>query len=231
VLQARAVFKDADYLYVFMEYCAAGDLYSIADARETSGNENALRLWAIQLLLVVQELHDSGWVHGDLCLENLVVTGEGSNVLKAIDFAQSFKVHAPGEPHNEVLVPRSKEWRTGRVKLWPPEMLNPPTGEKSPAKKRDMYMGVGCVLFMLAVSSYPFSEEEVLQPKRPRHEDPETGACWDSISRLWHWWPSASPPPSPELQRFLGRLMAPDPNKRLSATEALAHPWIVRPVA
>jgi len=217
VHKASAVFKDADYLYVFMEPYT-GDLFY--DAGEE--HEQAVRTRATQLLQVLQVLHRSGRVHGDVCLEKVVVADE-SNTLRIVGYAHMMNVHAPGDTHNEAHVPRDRV--TGRALLRPPETVSPPPGACSSAKKRDVYQAA-CTIFALATSVYPFATVcEALSPA-PRAELP-TGACAASVKKLRRYLPSASP----ELQDFLGRLIAPNPDRRLTATEALAHPWIAGPAA
>lgn len=219
VHKASAVFKDADHLYVFMELCTGGDLFNHVDEVV---DEQALRTWATKLLQVLQVLHRSGRVHGDVCLENLVVADK-SSTLKIIDCAQMISVHAPGDTHNEALVPRNRV--TGRTLLRPPETVNPPAGAGSSAKKRDIYQAA-CTIFALATSNYPFATmREALSPA-PREQLP-TGGCAASVRKLGLHLPDASP----ELQDLLGRLLAPDPDMRLTAAEALAHPWIAGPAA
>jgi serine/threonine protein kinase len=216
---ASAVFKDADHLYLFMELSTGGDLFNhVGEVVD----DQALRAWATKLLQVLQVLHRSGRVHGDVCLENLVVDDK-SSTLKIIDCAQMIHVHAPGDTHKEACVPRNRV--TGRTLLRPPETVNPPAGASSSAKKRDIYQAA-CTIFALATSAYPFATmREALSPA-PREELP-TGGCAASVRKLRLYRPSASP----ELQDFLGRLLAPNPDMRLTATEALAHPWIAGPAA
>lgn len=219
VLQASAVFKDACHLYVVMEFCTSGDLF---DQAVDGVDEKTLRMWATRLLKVLQVLHHSGRMHGDICLENCVVAGE-SKTLKLIDCAQMIKAHAPGDTQNEMRVPRNIV--TGRTLFRPPETVRPPVGAVSSAFKRDIYQA-GCTLFALATLANPFETLLEALSTTPREELP-TGGCAASARKLLACVPAASS----QLQDFLGCLLAPSPDKRPTASEALAHPWIAGPPA
>jgi len=212
VLLPLAVFKDADYLYIVMPWCQRGDLFE--RLVNVALDERALREWAVKKLRPLAELYHGGWAHGDLALENFLVADDDTAMIH--DVAQAMQVHAPGAPQNEVPIP----WyvRTGRMEFWPPEFwtLRGQGGATRSAKKGDVYQ-LGCIIFALAARRY--TTRSRLYPFTLREDGLKT--CEASVQRL-----ARLPGASPALQDFLGRLLAPDPEKRLSATGALAHPWI-----
>jgi serine/threonine protein kinase len=228
VLKAFAVCKDADNIYVLMPR-ATKDLLDFVNDLILLGqvlNEEGLRMLGTQILTGVQGLHRNGRVHGDLSPENFVLADRSPNALHIIDWGTTDIVHVPGDADSELLLPRTK--CTGKKHCRAPETVNLDGRPLSSGKKRDCYQA-GVVFFFLASRTYPFGEaelEEELRHPVSREELP-TGGCAASVRKLVKWRPGASP----ELQDFLGRLLAPNPDRRLTATEALAHPWMAGPRA
>jgi len=218
VLHARAVFKDAACLYVVLPWCRGGDLFTVVASGAVALDESGLRSLTTQLLRLLAGLHDGGWAHGDICLENIVAAGDGT--LKLIDFAQMRKVHDAHNPQNEVLMPWNVQ--TGREQCFPPESMTPPAGALRSAKKGDVYQ-FGCLIHQLLTGSPPFEAHEV--NVWPRSEVLETGGCRATVEKLH----GLGVPRL--LGDFVGRLLAPDPARRPTAPEALAHPWVLGRVA
>jgi len=88
------VFRDGEWTYVATRLACRGDLFTWA-ARELAppgpAREAAVRPVAAQLCAAVRWLHDLDVAHRDLCLENVVVAGEGSEdpQVKVIDFGMA----------------------------------------------------------------------------------------------------------------------------------------------
>jgi serine/threonine protein kinase len=79
-------FQDETKLYIVMEYCPGGDLYSLL-RRFGSFEERVARQYASELVLALEYLHSHGIIHRDLKPDNILVARDGH--LKLIDFGLS----------------------------------------------------------------------------------------------------------------------------------------------
>jgi serine/threonine protein kinase len=79
-------FQDENKLYIVMEYCPGGDLYSLL-RRFGSFEEHVARQYASELVLALEYLHSHGIIHRDLKPDNILVARDGH--LKLIDFGLS----------------------------------------------------------------------------------------------------------------------------------------------
>lgn len=86
------VFRDEDTTYVVTSLATEGDLFSLCQSRELPlpgpSREHALRPLIVQIFSGVRWLHTVGVSHGDLSLENTVLSNDGSGGYNArlIDF-------------------------------------------------------------------------------------------------------------------------------------------------
>lgn len=85
---------DQDKLYEAMEYCVAGDMFSLIQSEWPFEVEEA-NCFFKQLMRGVQYLHELGMAHCDLKPENLLLTEEGC--LKISDFSCSQWLRGPGD--------------------------------------------------------------------------------------------------------------------------------------
>jgi protein-serine/threonine kinase len=95
VVHTFEVFQgDQDKLYEVMEFCAAGDLFSLIQS-EWPFEVDEANCFFKQLMRGVQYLHELGVAHCDLKPENLLLTETGN--LKISDFSCSQWLRGPGE--------------------------------------------------------------------------------------------------------------------------------------
>lgn len=89
------VYRDEEYTYVVMDMASEGDLFSFcsADAGVPGlAREATLLNIIVQMFDCMRALHDDGIVHGDISLENLLLTRCGADAdlaLRIIDFGRS----------------------------------------------------------------------------------------------------------------------------------------------
>lgn len=80
------VLDTPDCVYIVMEYCSEGDLFTaITEKNEYVGNDTLIKQVFLQLLSAVEYCHSSGVYHRDLKPENILVTQSGK-FLKLADF-------------------------------------------------------------------------------------------------------------------------------------------------
>jgi len=86
VVSLVRIMDSADCIYVVMEFCPEGDLFSsITDQGHFVGNDALVKRVFLQLLDAVQFCHSIGIYHRDLKPENVLVTDQGMTV-KLADF-------------------------------------------------------------------------------------------------------------------------------------------------
>lgn len=97
ILKCWACIEDKDYLHLVLECCSRGDLYALLRSRpQRCFNEDEAFFYFMQLLNGLSHLHQNGFAHRDLKLENLLVTSDYT--LKIADFG--WAAHILGYQHN-----------------------------------------------------------------------------------------------------------------------------------
>ena len=81
VLTLHDVLEDEEHLYLVLDYCPGGDLYSaIVERHMYARNDALVRSVFVQILDAVQSCHDHGIYHRDLKPDNILVSADGSRV-------------------------------------------------------------------------------------------------------------------------------------------------------
>eukprot|EP00928_Gymnodinium_smaydae_P080972 TRINITY_DN64562_c0_g1_i1.p1 TRINITY_DN64562_c0_g1~~TRINITY_DN64562_c0_g1_i1.p1 ORF type:complete len:581 (-),score=160.95 TRINITY_DN64562_c0_g1_i1:115-1779(-) len=150
-----------------------------------------------QMLLAVAYLHANGVAHRDLKLENFLYESKDSDHLKLIDFG-----FAKFWDRNKKM-----EQACGSVHYVAPEVL-----AHSYTDQADLW-SLGVIVYMLLTGSPPFhgTDDEVLKKVK---------ACRPH-------WSSRFKTLSETSQDFVRKLIVLDPAERLTAEQALAHPFIL----
>ncbi|XP_030525107.2 CDPK-related kinase 5-like [Rhodamnia argentea] len=192
-------FEDPDNVYVVMELCEGGELLDRILSRGGKYSEDDAKAVMVQILNVVAFCHLQGVVHRDLKPENFLYTSKEENSqLKAIDFGLSDFVR-PDEKLNDIV---------GSAYYVAPEVLH-----RSYTTEADVW-SVGVIAYILLCGSRPFwarTESGIFRTvlkAEPSFDEPP--------------WPSLSS----EAKDFVKRLLNKDPRRRMSAAQALSHPWI-----
>ncbi|CAN8321250.1 unnamed protein product [Cochlearia groenlandica] len=199
LVQFYDAFEDNYNVYIAMELCEGGELLDRIQARGGKYSENAAKTVIIQILNVVAFCHLQGVVHRDLKPENFLYTSKEENSqLKAIDFGLSDFVK-PDQRLNDIV---------GSAYYVAPEVLH-----KSYTTEADVW-SIGVIAYILLSGTRPFWAKTesgvfraVLKADPSFHKPP---------------WPSLSY----EAKDFVKRLLFKDPRRRMSASQALMHPWI-----
>ncbi|KAJ4716363.1 CDPK-related kinase [Melia azedarach] len=192
-------FEDYDNVYIVMELCEGGELLDKILVRGGKFSEDDAKAVLVQILNVVAFCHLQGVVHRDLKPENFLYTSKDENSqLKVIDFGLSDFVR-PDERLNDIV---------GSAYYVAPEVLH-----RSYGTEADVW-SVGVIAYILLCGSRPFwarTESGIF--RAVLKADP----CLDEGP-----WPSLSS----EAKDFVKRLLNKDPRKRMTAAQALSHPWI-----
>ncbi|GAV64556.1 Pkinase domain-containing protein [Cephalotus follicularis] len=199
LVQFYDAYEDDDNVYVVMELCKGGELLDRILARGGKYSEEDAKVVMVQILSVVAYCHLQGVVHRDLKPENFLFTSKEENCpLKAIDFGLSDYVK-PDERLNDIV---------GSAYYVAPEVLH-----RSYGTEADMW-SVGVIAYILLCGSRPFwarTESGIF--RSVLKADP----IFDEAP-----WPSLSS----DAIDFVKRLLNKDYRKRLTAAQALSHPWL-----
>ncbi|KAL2345324.1 hypothetical protein Fmac_006609 [Flemingia macrophylla] len=198
VVSIKGGYEDGVAIHVVMELCEGGELFHRIVERGHYTEAKAAKL-ARTILAVVETCHSLGVMHRDLKPENfLFLHGTEDSTLKAIDFGMSvfFK---PGEIFRDMV---------GSPYYMAPEVLRRHYGPEA-----DVW-SAGVIIYILLCGTPPFwgeSEqeifEEVLHGDLNFSSDP-----WPNISE--------------SAKDLVRKMLVKDPRKRITAHEALRHPWI-----
>ncbi|GJM91207.1 hypothetical protein PR202_ga07561 [Eleusine coracana subsp. coracana] len=191
--------EDALNVYIIMELCEGGELLDRILSRGGRYQEGDAKLIVEQILSVVAFCHLQGVVHRDLKPENfLFSTKDEHSPMKIIDFGLSDFIR-PDERLNDIV---------GSAYYVAPEVLH-----RSYSTEADMW-SVGVITYILLCGSRPFwarTESGIFRSvlrADPNFDD----SPWQSVS--------------PEAKDFVKRLLNKDYRKRMTAAQALSHPWL-----
>lgn len=190
-------YDDENYYIVVQEHCSGGPLLEkITQKQQLS--EGVVKTLMHQLLSAVKYCHDRRVLHRDLSPDTVLLAEEGSNdVLKVTDFGSLSFFDA-----NKRL-----SGRFGSVYYSAPEVF-----EGMYAEQCDIWT-CGIFLHILLLGFPPFHGVTDTEVKR--------AICEDLLNMHDEKYAGVSDP----AKDLMHRLMIKDPLYRISAAEALTHPW------
>ncbi|CAA7399639.1 unnamed protein product [Spirodela intermedia] len=200
VVQFHNAFEDDSYVYIVMELCEGGELLDrILGKKDSRYSEKDAAVVVRQMLKVAAECHLHGLVHRDMKPENfLFKSSKEDSPLKATDFGLSDFIK-PGRKFHDIV---------GSAYYVAPEVLKRKSGPES-----DVW-SIGVITYILLCGRRPFWDKtedgifkEVLRKKPDFRRKP-----WPNISS--------------SAKDFVTKLLVKDPRARLTAAQALSHPWV-----
>jgi serine/threonine protein kinase len=97
IIRLYDVFENEEYIYIIMEFCGGGDLFSYVEKRGFKIEEKRAAQMIHKLSTAVYYLHSYGITHRDLKPENILMTDHSDNAdLRLVDFGLS-KIIGPNE--------------------------------------------------------------------------------------------------------------------------------------
>ncbi|OVA14766.1 Protein kinase domain [Macleaya cordata] len=191
--------EDANNVYVIMELCEGGELLDRILSRGGRYTEEDAKVIIVQILSVVAFCHLQGVVHRDLKPENFLFTTRDEDApMKLIDFGLSDFIR-PDERLNDIV---------GSAYYVAPEVLH-----RSYSLEGDIW-SIGVITYILLCGSRPFwarTESGIFRAvlrADPNFDD----SPWPAVSA--------------EAKDFVKRLLNKDHRKRMTAAQALTHPWL-----
>ncbi|CAH8252785.1 unnamed protein product [Arabidopsis lyrata] len=198
VVKLKASYEDNENVHLVMELCEGGELFDRIVARGHY-TERAAAAVARTIAEVVMMCHSNGVMHRDLKPENFLFANKKENSpLKAIDFGLSvfFK---PGDKFTEIV---------GSPYYMAPEVLKRDYGPEV-----DVW-SAGVIIYILLCGVPPFWAET------------EQGVALAILRGVLDFKRDPWPQISESAKSLVKQMLDPDPSKRLTAQQVLAHPWI-----
>jgi len=196
VAKLEDVYETSMYVQLVLEPLKGGELFDRICDRGRLSEDEAAGL-VKQLLIATAHLHANSVIHGDLKPENAVFERKGGDVLKLIDFGLSRRWDQ-NEPISGLL---------GSHGYMAPEVFSGRCTDKV-----DVW-SIGISTYVMLCGGIPWrgAEEQVRR---------------DMIAGTPHFQESKWNPLSSEAKDFIMQLLQKDPSARLSAADALNHPWL-----
>uniref|UniRef100_A0A672FG63 calcium/calmodulin-dependent protein kinase n=1 Tax=Salarias fasciatus TaxID=181472 RepID=A0A672FG63_SALFA len=186
--------------YLIFDLVTGGELFEDIVAREYYSEADASHCIQ-QILEAVLHCHQMGVVHRDLKPENLLLASKSKGAaVKLADFGLAIEVE-------------------GEQQAWfgfagTPGYLSPEVLRKDPYGKAVDLWACGVILYILLVGYPPFWDEDqhrlYQQIKAGAYDFPSPE--WDTVT--------------PEAKDLINKMLTINPAKRITAAEALKHPWI-----
>jgi len=207
IIRLIEVHEDVKYIHLITELCTGGELFDriIAKTQSPEGHfsERDAAGFVVSILDAIAYCHNEMHViHRDLKPENFLLASKAEDApIKIIDFGLSRYDVAPGNMM--------------RTKVGTPYYVAPEVLNKNYDKSCDIW-SIGVITYILLCGYPPFygdSDSQIFDSVRSGKFDfpsPE----WDSISKA--------------AKDFVCCLLKKDPKKRLTATEAMQHKWILQ---
>ncbi|XP_076472940.1 phosphorylase b kinase gamma catalytic chain, skeletal muscle/heart isoform-like isoform X2 [Babylonia areolata] len=205
IIELHDFFQTETYMFLVFELCRNGELFDYL-TREVSLSEKRTRFFMHQLLEVVKTLHSRNIVHRDLKPENILLD-DGLNV-KVSDFGFA-TVLGPNEQLTELL---------GTPGYLAPETLKAATDESNTegyGMEVDLW-ACGVIMYTLLCGSPPFWHRKQMLMLRAIMD-----GRYSFASPLWM-------DVSETAKDLISKLLVVDPASRLTAMQALLHPFFER---
>jgi hypothetical protein len=212
ILRLRDVFETPQALCLVLERADGGALFDHVLENGDMGEQAARPIFE-EVLVALKFMHDCGVCHSDIKPENIILTrdemGEPTGV-KLCDFGLSRHYDSQGSGLLD-------SYQTGAMKdgtwaYWAPELLK----SESVKPPVDIW-AAGVVLYIMLCGRHPFD---------PEGENNEIHLIQNIAKGKYDETNDQYRLLSPGAKDLLKRVLDPDPLRRLTAEEALSHPWI-----
>ena len=213
IISLEDVFEDSKNLYLVMEMCIGGDLFDriISSPSGRYSEENA-RQCMRNILDGLSYLHSHDVAHRDIKPENILLTSRHDDVnIKISDFGLAKRVDESSRLRSIV----------GTPVYYAPEVmqrLGTVKGLGEYSVEADMW-SVGVLLYAMLFGRLPWQLEDVqayeLCAERGQHVNRTEAFPQDLVKLI-----------SPLALDLMQKLLVEQPRLRLTAQQALSHPWI-----
>lgn len=200
IIALKAVCETEDELFLIMELAEGGELFEHIVNQGAYSEDVAIDI-THQITSAIAYLHDLSIVHRDIKPENILLKKKGTLELKLADFGLSKMFDATVR----------MQTTCGSPGYVAPEVLT----DDMYGREVDMW-SVGVIAYVLLSGFPPFYSENIKelfqQIMIAKYDFP--AQYWDSVSA--------------SAKDFVRKLLVRNPGSRMSAAQALEHPWLTR---
>ncbi|KAJ3183332.1 MAP/microtubule affinity-regulating kinase 4 [Gaertneriomyces sp. JEL0708] len=232
IVRLLDTFETPTHTCLVLEYVSAGELFDLITGDPASLTPSRVRRIFTQLVRAVQYLHQNHICHRDLKIENVLLDETGSVKLADFGLARRFNPSCP-----------SLVDRCGSEEYAAPEVVQ---AQPYDGRRTDVW-ALGIILFALLTKELPFSIRPGEKPRamfhriargeyrfpitaataaagQPEHEehafpekedDDDDQEGEDHIAHV-----------SEEAKDLVRRILTPNPQRRATIDQILAHPWM-----
>ncbi|KAH7690059.1 Non-specific serine/threonine protein kinase protein [Dioscorea alata] len=197
IVEFKGAYEDENSVHLVMELCEGGNLFDRMIAKGTYSEKEAAALCR-DIVNVVHVCHFMGVIHRDLKPENFLLVKRDTSEIKAIDFGLSV-FFEEGKVYKDLV---------GSPNYVAPEVLR-----RNYGKEIDVW-SAGVILYILLCGMFPFGAETdkgIFDAILQGHVDLKS-APWPSISN--------------GAKDLVKKMLTQNPRKRITAAQALEHPWL-----
>ena len=201
IIRLYDIFENIDYIYIIMEYCPGGDLFSYLEQRKFKISEERAAIIMNKICEAVFYFQSYfGVIHRDLKPENVLLTSSSDDSdIRILDFGLS-KISTPNEKCTEPY---------GTLTYCAPEIIL----DEPYNKEVDMW-SIGVMTYLMISGRLPFNGEDENKIAREiafNEPDFNNAECWKKVSK--------------ECISFIKQLLEKNAKKRMVIGDALKHPW------
>ncbi|KAJ0961808.1 hypothetical protein J5N97_029636 [Dioscorea zingiberensis] len=191
--------------FVAIKYIERGERIDEKVQREiTNHSEDEARFFFQQLISGVSYCHSMEICHRDLKLENILLDGSPTPLLKICDFGYSKSGLWHSQPKSAI----------GTPSYIAPEILS---RKEYDGKMADVW-ACGVTLYVMLIGSYPFADPD--DPKDIR-------SAINRIKNVQYSFPD-NVNVSPECKNLLSQIFIAEPSKRMTIADIKKHPWFLK---
>uniref|UniRef100_G3VX65 calcium/calmodulin-dependent protein kinase n=1 Tax=Sarcophilus harrisii TaxID=9305 RepID=G3VX65_SARHA len=204
IIQLIEVFETQERVYMVMELATGGELFDRIIAKGSFTERDATRV--LQMVLDgVKYLHTLGITHRDLKPENLLYYHPGTDSKIMIT---DFGLASARKKGDDCLM---------KTTCGTPEYIAPEILVRKPYTNSVDMWALGVISYILLSGTMPFEDDNRSRLYRQilKGKYSYSGEPWPSVSNL--------------AKDFIDRLLTVDPGARMTALQALKHPWVGYP--
>ncbi|XP_063801344.1 serine/threonine-protein kinase H1 [Pseudophryne corroboree] len=202
IIQLIEVFETQERVYMVMELATGGELFDRIIAKGSFTERDATHV--LQMVLEgVKYLHTLGITHRDLKPENLLYYHPGTDSKIMIT---DFGLASARKKGDDCLM---------KTTCGTPEYIAPEILVRKPYTNSVDMWALGVISYILLSGTMPFEDDNRTRLYRQilKGKYSYSGEPWPSVSNL--------------AKDFIDRLLMVEPSDRMTATQALKHPWVV----
>lgn len=146
-------FKDNKYLYLVMDYMPGGDLMNLFIEKDIISEKNA-KLYMAELVLAIESVHQSGYIHRDLKPDNVLIDKDGHIKLSDFGLCAKFDIKtklAPFERTEGKTVKGKKRRRMLYSTVGTPDYIAPEIFKQSGYNETVDWWSLGIIFYEMIV--------------------------------------------------------------------------------